>query len=220
MPSKTMLTTAINWSVAKCSCPSWNSSTDESALRSSLASLEDCGSSLHASFRHWTALVVIGVALELVFVIWEYVDGLHGFDRGVVHPPGRPNGLLFVLGLLGAGLVASGVAGELFVDAKIATVETCIRKGNDTLFLLLSGEVAKTNERAAEAELDTEKLREHVQWRHLNLQEMNDLSDHMKQFPRQKFDSMKHAMISQNPTQLCSKTCSLLLSASIRNIWH
>ena len=162
-----MITTAINWSLAKCSCPSWNSSTDESALRSALASLDDCGSSLHASLRHWTWLVVLGVVLEVVFVVWEYFEERHDFNRGIVHPPERPARLLFVLGLLGAALVASGVAGELFAESQIETVETCIRQGNDALSLLLSKEAgdaaksaktAREESTAAKTEADAAKL--------------------------------------------------------------
>ena len=52
---------------------------------------------------------MIGVLFEVIFVIWEYIDELHDFRRGIVHPPERPNLLLFALGLLGAGLVAIGV---------------------------------------------------------------------------------------------------------------
>lgn len=132
---------------------------DESALRSALASVNDCGSSLHWELRAWTFLVALGVALEIVFVVWEYVDGLHDFRRGIVHPPDRPNLLLFVLGFVGAALVAVGVSGELYAESKIATLETCIRKGNDALSLLLSreaGDAAKSAQ-TARAEAETVK---------------------------------------------------------------
>jgi hypothetical protein len=115
---------------------------DESALRSALASVNECGSSLHWELRAWTFLVVLGVALEIVFVVWEYVEDLHDFRRGIVRPPDRPNLLLFVLGFVGAALVAVGVSGEFSAEAKIATLETCIRKGDDALSLLLSKESA------------------------------------------------------------------------------
>jgi hypothetical protein len=140
MPSEKMTMIAINWSLAKCSCPSWSANTDESALRRSLASLEDCSSSLHWWLGFWTFLVALGVALEVIFVVWEYLDELHDFRRGVIHAPERPQTVLFLLGLLGAGLVAAGVSGEFWKESQIATVETCIRKGNDALFLLLSKE--------------------------------------------------------------------------------
>jgi len=64
-----------------------------------------------------------------------------------MHPPENPNRLLFALGFFAAGLVALGVGGELYAEAQIAMVETCVRKGNDALFLLLSkeaGDAAKS----------------------------------------------------------------------------
>ena len=157
MPRKKMPAIIINWSLAKCSCPSWSANTDESALRIALASLDECNSSLHWWLGFWTVLVVVGVALELVFVVWEYVDELHDFRRGIVHPPDRPNRLLFALGFFATGLVALGVGGELYAESKIATLETCVRKGNDALFLLLSkeaGDAAKSAKTAHE-EADT-----------------------------------------------------------------
>src|ERR1700722_18564072 len=107
----------------------------------------------------WSFLVVVGVSLEVVFVVWEYVEELHDFRRGVVHPPERPIRLLFFLGLLGAALVAIGVAGELYAESKIETVETGIRKANDELFLLLSKEAgdAEKSAKAAHEEADAVK---------------------------------------------------------------
>jgi hypothetical protein len=154
-----VLLIAINWSLAKCSCPSWSAHRDESALRSSLASLDDCNASLHWWLGFWTFLVALGVVLEVVFVVWEYLDELHDFRRGIIHAPERPQTLLFVLGLLGAGLVAAGVSGEFWKESQIATVETCIRKGNDSLFLLLSKEAgdAAASAKTAREEADAVK---------------------------------------------------------------
>jgi hypothetical protein len=102
------------------------------------------------------------VALEVVFVVWEYVEELHDFRRGLVHPPERPSRLLFFLGLLGAALVAIGVAGELYAESKIETVETGIPKANDELFLLLSKEAgdAEKSAKAAHEEADAVKKRD------------------------------------------------------------
>jgi len=179
-----MITTPINWSLAKCSCPSWSASTDESALRSALANLDACNASLHWWFGFWTVLVAVGVLLEAVFVVWEYRDELHDFGRGLIHAPERPKRVLFVLGLLGTGLVAAGVSGEFWKESQIATVETCIRKGNDGLFLLLSkvaGDAAtsatiahveakaamdvagKAQQRAGAVEKQTEELNRNLQ---------------------------------------------------------
>jgi len=67
--------------------------------------------------------------------------------------------MLFVLGLFGAGLVAAGVSGEFWKESQIAAVETCIRKGNDALFLLLSKEAgdAAASAKIAHAEADAVK---------------------------------------------------------------
>ena len=126
---------------------------DESALRILVSSLEASRSTLHWWLEFWTFLVVAGVALEVVFVVWEYVEELHDSNRGIVHPPERPSRLLFALGLLGAALVATGVAGELYAESKIETVETRIRRANDELFSLLSKEAgdAKTSSGEAKA---------------------------------------------------------------------
>ncbi|MFI5069553.1 MAG: hypothetical protein ACHP8A_01580 [Terriglobales bacterium] len=124
---------------------------DESALRRALASLDDCSSSQHWWLGFWTFLVATGVALEIVFVIWEYIDDLRDCKRSLLYPPVKPNLPLFALGFLGAALVAAGVAGELFVESKIATVETCIRKGNDQLSLLLSREAGDAAQSAKTA---------------------------------------------------------------------
>jgi hypothetical protein len=130
---------------------------DESALRSALARANDGGSLLHRELLAWTWLVAFGVLLEIVFVIWEYVEDLHDFRRGIIHPPDKPNLALFVLGLVGAALVAIGVTGELYAESKIATFETCIRQGNDTLSLLLSkeaGDAAKSAKTAQDIATD------------------------------------------------------------------
>jgi hypothetical protein len=154
------MTIAIDWSLMKCPCPSWSVSTDESALRSSLASLDKCNSSQHWWLGFWTFLVALGVALEVVFVVREYLDALHDFNRGVIHAPERPPTVLFLLGLLGASLVAVGVTGEVWKGSDIATVETCIRKANDALFLLLSKEAGDAKDSAKVAKLAADGAKE------------------------------------------------------------
>src|ERR1700678_4426231 len=135
-----MLTMPINCHFASRSCFSGSASMDEVALRRALASLDDCGASLHWWLGFWTFLVVVGVVAEVVFVIWEYLEDLRDFKRGIVRPPDKPSWLLFALGFFGAALVSLGVGVELYAESKIATLETCIRKGNDALSLLLSKE--------------------------------------------------------------------------------
>lgn len=151
---------AINWNFANCSCPAWNSSMDESALRRALDSLVDCSSSQHWWLGFWTLLVAIGVALEIVFVVWEYVKDRRDCRLTLLRPPVKPNLPLFVLGFFGAAMVAGGVSGELYVESKISSVETCIRKGNDQVSLLLSKEAGDAAQSAqiAHDEADSVKV--------------------------------------------------------------
>ena len=121
---------------------------DESALKMLLASLDSSRASLDSQLWWATLLVVLGVGLEWIFVIWEYREELHDFRRGIVHPPDKPNIWLFVLGLAATSLVTIGVAGEMYLGAKIGVVETGIREANDKLFLLLSKEAAGAAESA------------------------------------------------------------------------
>lgn len=81
--------------------------------------------------------------------------------RANVNPPASPSRLLFALGFVATGLVAFGVGGELYEESKIATLETCVRKGNDALFLLLSRE-------AADERSERIKLEASVTWRRLS----------------------------------------------------
>jgi hypothetical protein len=131
---------------------------DESALKILLDNLDKSQTSLHHWLHLWTFLVVVGVALEvvgvaleIVFVIREYAEDLHDFRRGIVQPPEKPSRLLLVLGLLGAGLVAVGVAGELYIDVQAGKVETDLRNANELRVSLLSKEAADANKKAQEA---------------------------------------------------------------------
>lgn len=126
---------------------------DESALKILLDNLEMSRSSLHGWLHFWTFLVVVGVALEVVFVVWEYAEDIHDFRRGIVHPPEKPSVLLLVLGLLGAGLVAVGVAGELYIDVQAGKVETGIRKANEPRISLLTKEAGDAKKSADGAAL-------------------------------------------------------------------
>jgi len=119
---------------------------DESALKRLLDNLDISRSSLHGWLHFWTFLVVVGVALEVVFVVWEYAEDMHDFRRGIVHPPAKPSALLLVLGLLGAGLVAIGVAGELYIDVQAGRLETEIRKVNELRISLLMKEATDLRE--------------------------------------------------------------------------
>src|ERR1022692_4248991 len=106
----------------------------ESAFESAAKALEKAIESLNArldglsSWQHfWVFLVVVGVALETVLLINEYCHDRRLYLRGTISSPAKPLIRDLVLSLLGAGLVAIGVAGELGVDFKASVVESQLR---------------------------------------------------------------------------------------------
>src|SRR5947207_8862723 len=106
---------------------------DESALRTSLAILEMRRASLVPLLELSTWLVVVGLILDIIVIVSEYVEGLQEFSRGIVHAPDKPSTRLLFLGLGGAFLIAGGVAGELFFQSRIGSIETEMRLKSDAL---------------------------------------------------------------------------------------
>src|SRR4051812_26063893 len=103
------------------------------ALESAIRALESRSESLESWLKFWIFLVVVGVVLEVFVVIAEYRHALKDFRRSIIHSPDKPSGWLFFLGVLGAGLVAIGVSGELAIDFKSRDVETKLRNKNREL---------------------------------------------------------------------------------------
>jgi hypothetical protein len=141
----------MNWILTSPSCPSWSSLNDESAIRGALIKLSDEGSSLHFRFKVWTALVAIGVLLEIIFCIFEYLEERHELRASDLVPRTVPTLWLFVFAIFAASLVAIGVSGELDVENQIEKLESCVRAGNDALFLLLSREAQSAQQSADDA---------------------------------------------------------------------
>jgi hypothetical protein len=150
---------AIIWNLAALISSSWNLPNDELALKNELNRLESSWSSLDWWLNFWTLVVVIGVAVELVVIIVEYRHEMHDFRRGIMRPPDRPSRLLLIFGLLGAGLVAVGVAGEFFIHTKAGRVETEMRDDTGKLVAIVNGKAEGAKERADQFESDNTKLR-------------------------------------------------------------
>src|ERR1700722_19825690 len=149
---------AIIWTVTALSSLSWNLPKDELALASKLKSLDSSWTSLDFWLNVWTLVVVIGVVVELSVIVIEYLHEKRDFEGGVVHPPDKPSVLLLTFGLLGAGLVALGVAGEFRVHVKAGKVETGIRDTTLELVALVNGKAEAANQGASANEREAKRL--------------------------------------------------------------
>lgn len=124
---------------------------DSSALASALDNFEKSWSALDWWLNFWTVLVVVGVAVELLVLIIEYVHERRDFKRRVIHSPDKPSVLVYGLGFIGAALVAFGVAGEFRVHIKAGKIESEMREATRKLVALVQADTGKANERAGVA---------------------------------------------------------------------
>src|SRR5580658_9639274 len=102
------------------------------AARSTIKALEGSINSLEVGLHIFVALVVIGVVLEVVVVLWERHEEREDVIRGRFLPQAAHN-FKFCFELLGAALVAIGVAGELWVDIESGGLQTKLRAKNGEL---------------------------------------------------------------------------------------
>jgi hypothetical protein len=117
---------------------------DEAALRISIASLEQQLSSLGSWQHGWTALVILGCAGELIFVLYSYLNERKLWrgtrTRAVRELPEKPSAVVLIFELLSVAAVVFGILGELQVDRKSENIQTNLRKANGQLVLLLEKE--------------------------------------------------------------------------------
>ena len=174
--------TAIIWKVAALISLSWNLPNDELALKNELSRLESSWSSLDGWLNFWTLVVVIGVAVELIVIIVEYRREKHEFNRGIIRPPDKPSVSLLIRALIGAGLVAIGVAGEFSVHVKAGRVETDVRNIAGRLVGIANAKAGEANERAAKLEKEAAEIEESVAPRRLTAKQRKLLASHLRKF--------------------------------------
>ena len=155
---------------------------DESALKALISSLEASRGSLDFWLNASSLLVVIGVILEIVFVVREYGDDLRDWRRGFVHPPERPSRRWLVMELMGVALVSLGVAGEFFIDVKAGALETQIREANDRRASLLSGEAARLTKEAEDERLARVQVEASVAPRQITKDQRLGMSSRLSRF--------------------------------------
>jgi hypothetical protein len=169
---------------------------DELTLITKLKSLEASWASLDSWLKFWIFLVVVGVVVELVVILIEYSRELHEFRRGIMQPPDKPSTWLLVFGLLGAGFVAVGVAGEFAIHIRAGKVESDMRDVTFALVAITDAKAEGANERASQNQKEAEGLRkdaeaEHsarvkvearVSWRHLTGQQKAEIGARLGDF--------------------------------------
>ena len=120
---------------------------DASTLARELDTLETSWSSLDGWLKFWTALVVVGVVIEPLVIACEFRHDWKDFKRSVIYNPERPSILLLLLSLLGAGLVALGVAGEFRIHTQAGKVESDMRSKSLELVAITQKSASDANER-------------------------------------------------------------------------
>jgi hypothetical protein len=135
---------------------------NESSLRAQLNKLDALRSSLHASFRFWDWIVVVGVALEFIVLAVEYWDEWRDFSRATIRLPEKPKTWLYAIGFLGIAMVAGGIAKELRIDNQIEGVETQIRQANEQLFGIVSKEAEHASTVSGQVEVRADLIQQRL----------------------------------------------------------
>jgi hypothetical protein len=175
------------------------------ALSRRLAELERWSSVLDSWLNRWTTIVVLGVVLELAFVIWEYRTELHDFRRGTIRSPEKPRLLKYIIEFLGAGLVAAGVAGELVVHTRSGKIETEMRDvtrqqvsiANDRAGDAIK-EAARLTKEAEDERMARVKIEEAISWRTPDRGLIPNLAIPLQAFTGQRFAFV----VDQEPERL------------------
>jgi hypothetical protein len=111
-----------------------------SALRSSISALEISIKTLEESSPSWetfawvcSIVVAIGVAAEIVGLVWEYHEEKEDWRRGIIRPPDHPPVTKFWFEVAATLLVVVGVFGEAGASAALASVNSHLRSKTSEL---------------------------------------------------------------------------------------
>src|ERR1019366_4294571 len=111
-----------------------------SALRNSIAVLDNSIKTLEGSSTGWEVfawscsfLVAVGVAAEIVAVVWGYREELEDWSRGIIRPPDRPSVRKLWFDVVATLLVVIGVFGEAGASAELASKNSQLRSKTSEL---------------------------------------------------------------------------------------
>ncbi len=112
-----------------------------SACRSSIAALESSLKTTEGSSGGWETFawvcsiaVALGVAAEIVGIVWQYWDDLKGWRRGTIRSPDRPSFIRFFwFEMLATVVVVAGVFGEAWASKELASINSQLRSKTSEL---------------------------------------------------------------------------------------
>jgi hypothetical protein len=174
-----------------------------SALESAIKILERRSASLEPWLDICVACVVTGVALEVWFVIWEYKDGLRDFRRESIRSPDRPSTGKLIFELLGAVLVAIGVAGEFWVDWKAGNIRVELQAKNGEVRRIFAGQITE-----ATVQLDDARSK------------LKEAQDEIGRLIPWNLDAAESERITMSLSRFSKTTFSLSVDPTANNFWE
>ena len=176
-----------------------NPPTDVSALESSISALERAIGAVESEVRAlenrsvpwehsvwiFTLLVVVGVALELLVIRYDWRDEMEAWALGhfgVIRLPGKPSLRKRRIEIASVLLITLGVAGELLVGIEITSINGALRgksaelRGkSDQLVALVTAEAEEAKQENIKLKIALAKLKRTSGWRYLSPDERNQL---------------------------------------------
>lgn len=163
-----------------------------SALESAISALEREITTLESSSGWWerslpwfTALVVLGLVVDLVVIIWERLDEVAERHRWVslgLHFPDEPTRLKFVLELFATSAIFLGVAGEFWAGVKIAYINGQLRTKNAELRTDSDKLVELLRRNTEEEQMARVEAEESTAWRRLTPEDRQTIRSELRRF--------------------------------------
>ena len=112
-----------------------------SACRSSISALESSLKATEGSSGGWetfawvcSVVVAVGVAAEIVGIIWEYRDDLTAWRRGILTAPDRPSFVRFFwFEIFATVVVVAGIFGEAWASKELSNINSQLRSKTSEL---------------------------------------------------------------------------------------
>jgi hypothetical protein len=162
---------------------------DPSSLDKAISNLENCLKILDAkssSLEPWlwvsTAVVALGVALEIFVVAKERRHEIREWLRNVIHTPEKSSRAMYALKLAGPILVTAGIVGELWVGVASTNVNNEIRIKSSKLVGLIKEKAALAEKEAADERSARVQLEDSIAWRKLSDRQISEIGQALEMF--------------------------------------